>query len=111
MGVLQKGKKIYKLAEIGGVITLGNQKYEPPKGFIERMEQKVDEKQITYKDLAQQCGVGVRTINDYRNGVTIPNITVLSKMCIVLDVSADYLLFGNNCKRGMTKSESVRACT
>ena len=69
------------------------QKY-PLIGFTERLRDCVLDKGITHKQLAERCCCERKKICSYVNGYTVPDSTTLGKICMTLNVSADYLLFG-----------------
>lgn len=46
------------------------------------------------KEFAKRVGIGRTTLYTYLNGESSPHATTLARMCSILGVSADYLLFG-----------------
>lgn len=46
----------------------------------------------TQKQIAEECGIHPSCITQYKKGDTQPTLDILFKLCISLDVSADYLL-------------------
>ncbi len=59
-------------------------------GFWERVNDEIYKQNRTKKDVAKQCGFDRRILNSYGN-LSLP---YLVRLCGVLHVSADYLLFG-----------------
>ncbi len=59
-------------------------------GFWERVDQEICNQNKTKKDIAKQCGFDRRILSSYSN-LSLP---YLARLCAVLHVSADYLLFG-----------------
>ena len=47
---------------------------------------------MTQHQVATLTGIGYKTINNYENGASKPDIDKLSKLCQIYDVSADYFL-------------------
>ena len=80
----------------------------PPKGkkvkYTNRMEQNLDlmitenlkreieQSGITKTEIARQVGVSKSTISQYLSGRAQPTLATLSKLCKVLDCSADDIL-------------------
>jgi len=60
--------------------------------FIKRLQELLDDKDITQRELAQRIGVTEVTISRYLNGERKPRIEIISKIAEVLGVSIDYLL-------------------
>lgn len=52
------------------------------------------EKKLTQKELAEQVLVSDKTVSKWETGYTLPDITVLLKLCNVLGVSVNELLSG-----------------
>lgn len=65
-----------------------------PMGFTERLTQVIEEKQITTRQLCECTGKERKTIYAYKYGDHSPDAVTLARMCCLLQVSADYLLFG-----------------
>lgn len=63
-------------------------------GFPERLTQVIEEKQITTRQLCECTGKERKTIYAYKYGDHSPDAVTLTRMCCLLQVSADYLLFG-----------------
>lgn len=47
---------------------------------------------LTQHQVASLTGIGYKTINNYENGASKPDIDKLSKLCNVYNISADYFL-------------------
>lgn len=65
-----------------------------PQGFPERLTQVIEERQITTRQLCECTGKERKTIYAYKYGDHSPDAVTLTRMCCLLQVSADYLLFG-----------------
>ena len=50
------------------------------------------EKKLTQKELAERIGTTESNINNYEKGRNKPTTDMLVKICLELDVSADWLL-------------------
>lgn len=66
----------------------------PLVGFIERLNDSFLKSGLTQVKLAESIGVERKTVINYLHGISEPQASVLGKICKVLNVSADYLLFG-----------------
>lgn len=62
--------------------------------FEQRLQYILARKGMTQIDLAKQVGCDRKTINRLINGTSKVNIDILKQICSILNVSADYLLFG-----------------
>lgn len=71
-----------------------NRHYNQTVGFADRLENEIFRNGISKKKLAEMVGVDRRTIYEYCWGSIMPNALTLAKICKALNVSADYLLFG-----------------
>lgn len=59
-------------------------------GFWERVDEEIYNQNRTKKDVAKQCGFNRKILSAYSN----LSLIYLVRLCNVLHVSADYLLFG-----------------
>ena len=59
--------------------------------FIEKLEQLIQEKNITMNRLAKNAGFSQTSTDRWKKG-SMPNTDALIKICKYLNVSADYLL-------------------
>lgn len=60
--------------------------------FQNRFNEVLKTTSITQRELAEKIGVDASYITQLKKGQKQPNIKLLYRICIVLDVSADYLL-------------------
>lgn len=60
--------------------------------FAIRLNDLLKEKDIDQNKFAEDIGIGVGTLSNYRKGIREPSLTVLEKMAKELKVSSDYLL-------------------
>jgi len=60
----------------------------------DRLRQTLDKKEWSIKKLSDVCDIPYRTTQDYLHGKTSPGAEALRKLCRGLEVSADWLLFG-----------------
>ena len=63
-------------------------------GFAERLEQLLYDKNLSKKELGELIGVERKTVYSWLWGDTMPNSLYLARICKVLKISAEYLLFG-----------------
>lgn len=61
-------------------------------GFGIRLRSCRSNSDVTQQELADSLGVSLRTYQRYESGTTEPTLYDLVSICIVLGVSADYLL-------------------
>lgn len=71
--------------------------YNQTVGFADRLSKSMKTKNINNTKLAEMIGMERKAVSMWVNGYSMPNSLILARMCKVLNVSADYLLFG---KRG-----------
>jgi len=64
--------------------------------FIKRLQELLDEKDMTQRELAERIGVTEVTISRYINGERKPRIDIIGKIAEVFGVSIDYLLGYSN---------------
>lgn len=60
--------------------------------FGERLKIARKAKKLTQKEIAEKCGVKASVFGHYEHDRNGPTVEVLKKICIELDVSADWLL-------------------
>lgn len=60
--------------------------------FSERLREALDKKGMSQAELARRIGRDRRIVNCYCQGERYPSIGAFYMICVVLDVSADYLL-------------------
>ena len=59
-----------------------------------RIQQVREERRYTQEQLAERLDVGVQHISNIERGVTGISLAALTQVCIILETTADYLLFG-----------------
>lgn len=69
--------------------------YNQTIGFADRLNQAMYDKDMNATQLARLVGVDRKTVYMWQWGDTMPNALILARICKVLSVSADYLLFGS----------------
>lgn len=69
-------------------------KHYPPEGFTERLYDTVLKSGLEITEISRKTGISRSSVYAYVINGYAPNITALAKLCKVLGVSADYLLFG-----------------
>ncbi len=60
--------------------------------FNKLLSDAINQSKKTQIQIAKELGVSPAFLSNIKNGKKKPNIDLLRKICIVLDVSADYLL-------------------
>lgn len=66
----------------------------PLAGFVDRLNDTLYATELSKAQLAKKIKVSRTTAFNYFDGISEPPASVLGKMCKILNVSADYLLFG-----------------
>lgn len=74
--------------------------YNQTVGFADRLNQAISDMGISKKKLGELIGCDRRNVYEWCWGDTMPNALLLARMCKVLNVSADYLLFGERGNNG-----------
>lgn len=69
-------------------------KIYPLEGFADRLRNLWIASGKTQKEIAEQIGITRGTFESYIYADVMPNAFYLARICIVFNVSADYLLFG-----------------
>lgn len=64
--------------------------------FHNRLIALMDEKHFTGAELARAIEVEKNRIYVWRKGTCYPQMFYLARMCVVFDVSADYLIMGKD---------------
>lgn len=76
--------------------------------FIKRLQQLLEKKDISQRELAKRVGVSEVTISRYMSGERNPRIEIVRKMADVLSVTTDYLLGNSNETQTKESAETAR---
>lgn len=68
----------------------------PPEGFYKRLREAIANSGLKMSEIRRKVNISDSCLYSYVNGVTLPSVTTLANLCRVLNVSADYLLFGRS---------------
>ena len=68
--------------------------YNQTVGFADRLNKAISDIGMSQKQLAEKIGMERKAVSMWANGYSMPNSLILARICKVLNVSADYLLFG-----------------
>ena len=60
--------------------------------FADRLKELRRERKLKQRELAEACGIQIRTYQDYEYGRVIPSITALISLADRYEVSLDYLV-------------------
>ena len=60
--------------------------------FQERLIQELKFSKYTQKEIAQKLRISESNITNWKKGENIPSLEVFYELCLLLEVSADYLL-------------------
>lgn len=72
----------------------GMRKYEQVPGFAERLNGEILHRGLLYREFAKKIGCTISPVKSWISGESMPRSELLARICVELDVSADYLLFG-----------------
>lgn len=78
---------------------MAREKRYPPMGFPDRLNTAIHDKNYSRKYVAMRVGLERKSIYTYVWGDSMPDVLTLARLCKLLDVSADYLLFGEEAKQ------------
>ena len=74
--------------------------------YGERLMRARKEKELSREELGKLCGVTGRTIQNYELGHVTPNrIDVSQRLADVLDISVDYLIYGEKEETELTEED------
>ena len=74
--------------------------------YGERLMRARKKKELTREELGKLCGITGRTIQNYELGHVTPNrIDVSQRLADVLDISVDYLIYGEKEETELTEEE------
>ena len=74
--------------------------------YGERLMRARKEKELSREELGKLCGITGRTIQNYELGHVTPNrIDVSQRLADVLDISLDYLIYGEKEETELTEEE------
>ena len=74
--------------------------------YGERLMRARKEKELTLEELGKLCGITGRTIQNYELGHVTPNrIDVSQRLADVLDISVDYLIYGEKEETELTEED------
>ena len=75
-------------------------------GYGERLMKARKEKELSREELGKLCGITGRTIQNYELGHVTPNrIDVSQRLADVLDISVDYLIYGEKEETELTEED------
>ena len=74
--------------------------------YGERLMRARKKKELTREELGKLCGITGRTIQNYELGHVTPNrIDVSQRLADVLDISVDYLIYGEKEETDLTEED------
>ena len=77
--------------------------------YGERLLKARKKKELTREELGKLCGITGRTIQNYELGHVTPNrIDVSQRLADVLDISVDYLIYGEKEERKQNSRKRIR---
>lgn len=72
----------------------------------ERINFLCKENHITGKEIGEKLGLKKSPLTDWKNNKSKPTIDQIKTICEIFAVSADYILFGKDADKNLTKEES-----
>lgn len=63
-------------------------------GFSERLSSAMAIRKINNTELAKMLEIDRKTVSSWVNGYNTPNCVILAELCMILRLSANWLLFG-----------------
>ena len=60
--------------------------------FSKRITEEIKDSNLTQKQIAELLNISEGNITNWKKGENLPSVEILYKLCIILQVSADYLL-------------------
>ena len=60
--------------------------------FSQRITEELKNAQYSQKEIAQILHISESNITNWKRGQNLPSVDILYKLCVLLEVSADYLL-------------------
>ena len=60
--------------------------------FQERLIQELDNSSLSQKQIAEKLHIRESNITNWKTGENIPSLEVFYNLCVLLEVSSDYLL-------------------
>lgn len=65
------------------------------------------EKNLTQEQLAERLGVSNRSVSRWENGKTLPDLSLMTDLCRILDITMPELLQGKTAKEGLDMKETA----
>ena len=63
----------------------------------ERLRESIKQSNLQQKEIAKAIGVSAQTVSKYMKKDIFPALDTLAKLCVLIDVSADYILGIKDC--------------
>ena len=60
--------------------------------FSERIAEVLNASKLSQKEIAEKLNISESNISNWKNGLNLPSVETLYKLCVILEESADYLL-------------------
>lgn len=60
--------------------------------IIKRLFQEINSSGLSYTEIANTVGISVVMLSQYKNLLKLPSLETFSKICSVINASADYIL-------------------
>lgn len=70
----------------------------PPEGFVDRLNEVINKSGLRMIEIRRRVNISDSRLYGYVNGEITPSLMILARLCVVLNTSADYLLFGEEKK-------------
>lgn len=77
------------------------------KGFGARLKEARKATNVSQEKLAELSGISVQTISSYETGHSAPVLENINDICVILNVSLDYLVYGEEHSRKLMNDEKI----
>ena len=67
----------------------------PPPGFCERLRLARKNKGYSRRELGEKVNINPETVRSYERGHRIPTLTIIANIAVALDVTLDWLTWGD----------------
>lgn len=76
-------------------------------GFGKRLKEARKAAKISQEKLSELSHISVQTISSYETGHSAPILENMNDICVILNVSLDYLVFGDECSRKLINDDKI----
>lgn len=77
------------------------------KEFGKRLRETRKSKKLTQENLSKLAQISIQSISKYENGEVLPTLEYLHDIAAILNVSIDYLIYGNKVNRELINTDRI----